>query len=491
MAEAFPASAPLLAAVALAVLPLPFLHAVWQRQTRRGDIPRRPLHLALLIAGGWALACLAATALPWAIALLAALAAVALAAWWWLQRATFGRVLGLPPGRLRPFERALWRNHLTLRERAQRHGPVFKLCPALEPFVAVVGHARGRALLRQHADRLRARPWGAAREVPGGFLRFMDGDVHRQLRQRVGTALRADLVDIHEAELRAIVRHGLARLGGGTAAAQKLVLRDITESSLALLLLGLGPRDPRLAALRATFPAPESADRTPVIGGCRAGGVAEGIRILLGEAQVVPDQPCVLARLADGARPDAAAVGNLILMLQIGGYDLASLYRWILFYLAGDPDVLRRQRELARTAEGIAHARACVLETLRLDQSEALLRVAADEIHLEGQRIPRGWGVRICLREAHRDPAAFERPDAFLPDRFMTDRPAPAEYAPFGLGAHTCIAAELSVELARLFVEELAAGYELRSDARPRAFGAYHWEPGAGFVALLEPLAGP
>ena len=40
-----------------------------------------------------------------------------------------------------------------------------------------------------------------------------------------------------------------------------------------------------------------------------------------------------------------------------------------------------------------------------------------------GFRLPRGWLLRICVHESHRDPAVFEHPEVFDPDRFLRRAP--------------------------------------------------------------------
>ena len=60
-----------------------------------------------------------------------------------------------------------------------------------------------------------------------------------------------------------------------------------------------------------------------------------------------------------------------------------------------------------------------VMETLRLEQSEYLYRETTRDIEHKGVVIPRGWLVRLCVRESHQDPAIFANPDVFDPDRFL------------------------------------------------------------------------
>jgi cytochrome P450 len=81
-----------------------------------------------------------------------------------------------------------------------------------------------------------------------------------------------------------------------------------------------------------------------------------------------------------------------------------------------------------------------VMETLRLEQSEQLYRVADRQIDHRNFVIPQGWLVRLCVPESHQDPAVFNRPDEFDPDRFACRSFSRRQYSPFG-GAldHACL----------------------------------------------------
>ena len=490
MPEAFADTAVLVEAALVAAAPWPLVAAVWRRQTRAPGRPLRPLCLAIAVALAWGALLLLLASRPVPVHVVTGLAVTGLAIWWWRQRPAYGRRRGLPPGSLRPLEAGLWGDPLALCERARRHGPVFKMQPTLEPFVCVVGFDLARDLLRDHDDGLAARLWPATREVPGGFLRFMRGDDHRRVRRPIVAAMRADLVGPNIATLRDIARRGLSRLPAPDAAAQRVALRDTAEAWLAVVLFGIGPDDPLLPRLRAHLPAPEAHDRTPLIRSCRPGAMAAGIALLRARNGEPANRECVAARLAADARGDEI-LGNLFMMLQVGAFDLASLLRWLLYYLAHHPDLPARLRGSAPAARA-ALARACVQETLRLDQAEAVMRKAVADVRFGGWTIPKGWGVRICLREPHRDPAAFARPDAYEPDRFLARPPSGAVYAPFGMGAHACIAGELVVALGGLLVEELATGFDLAIAADGhRVLGTYHWEPAAGFAVRLTPRAAP
>ena len=82
----------------------------------------------------------------------------------------------------------------------------------------------------------------------------------------------------------------------------------------------------------------------------------------------------------------------------------------------------KRKRSPAAAPGELSLAARIIAETLRLEQSEYIVRVARRPLSVGGFRIPAGWLLRLCVRESHRDPTAFTDPDRFDPDRF----PGPA-----------------------------------------------------------------
>jgi cytochrome P450 len=127
---------------------------------------------------------------------------------------------------------------------------------------------------------------------------------------------------------------------------------------------------------------------------------------------------------------------------------------------------------------------------LRMNQSERLMRHVEQDISFDGVFIPRGWRVRVCLWEAHKDPTAFADPFVFDADRFLPMGPSPDEYSPFGLDRHQCPFASLSLDLASRFVACLARDFEITPEnIGPPVRGGYHWEPAIGFGVRLTAVS--
>ncbi|OBI86505.1 cytochrome P450 [Mycobacterium asiaticum] len=101
--------------------------------------------------------------------------------------------------------------------------------------------------------------------------------------------------------------------------------------------------------------------------------------------------------------------------------------------------MLRDGRQWTALAADHTRAAAVVEETLRYDPPvQQLSRIALDPMTIGGVEVARGNVLMLLLAAAHRDPAEFDRPDVFDPDR-----PA-LRHLGFGRGAHYCLGAPLA-----------------------------------------------
>lgn len=82
-------------------------------------------------------------------------------------------------------------------------------------------------------------------------------------------------------------------------------------------------------------------------------------------------------------------------------------------------------------------------EALRIcPPAPAIGRLAMRDVVVDGYRIPAGTNVAIGIYALHRDPALWDEPERFNPDRFSSDRMRGLDrwqYLPFGAGPRSCI----------------------------------------------------
>ncbi|OBG60763.1 cytochrome P450 [Mycobacterium sp. E3339] len=101
--------------------------------------------------------------------------------------------------------------------------------------------------------------------------------------------------------------------------------------------------------------------------------------------------------------------------------------------------MLREPAQWAALGAEPARAAAVIEETLRFDPPvQMIARTAAADMTIGGTEVPAGDIMMLLTAAAQRDPAEFDRPDVFDPDR-----PA-LRHLGFGRGAHYCLGAPLA-----------------------------------------------
>lgn len=178
-----------------------------------------------------------------------------------------------------------------------------------------------------------------------------------------------------------------------------------------------------------------------------------------------------------GARMDDMQVRHEALTLMIAGHETAAAsLSWAWYLLARHPHVLERMRAevdavlggRAPSAEDLPrlpYTRAVFDETLRLYPpawGQPRESVAEDEIG--GYRIPAGKIVMVSQWVTHRRPDLWERPDDFVPERFLGEAAAsipPFAYYPFGAGARMCIGSLFAIMEAQVILATLAQRFDV------------------------------
>lgn len=427
-----------------------------------------------------------------------------MAAAWWRARPSYGRLRGLPPGSLGlGHSLDALNNQRYYLEQAARFGPVFKSSEFGNPVVCVIGLSRARAILAAHGAAFSGAKFTKRyqRFIPGGVLRYMDPGRHREFAPRFRAAYGSLQLDGAEPLLRAIYRSNLARLaadstaGPGGTSAHPYLRRAMLEV-VGYLFYGLPPGEPLLNELERCLPlliGPALGERgwrrktregldgvTAIMSRVRSRWAQEGgsgfRSALRGLVDTTPS-----------AIDDRTIAGNFVLISHIAHGDLAGLHMWIFKFLSDHPavlDTVRSGRSNSQVVPGgvVDAGTRIVMETIRMEQSEFLYRRVTRSFEYEGMTFPAGWMIRFCTQESHRDPAVFAEPDRFDPDRFARRAYSREEYAPFGADTHGCMGSHIAHFAGRLFVEELASGFDWRVVAdSPAEKGANrhrgHWRP--------------
>jgi cytochrome P450/ferredoxin-NADP reductase len=120
------------------------------------------------------------------------------------------------------------------------------------------------------------------------------------------------------------------------------------------------------------------------------------------------------------------------------------------------------QRHLTEHPDKIANF---VEEVLRFESpGQNLCRQTTAEITIAGVTIPASSRVMVLLASANRDERVFANPDTFDVDRVFTPE---TKILAFGEGIHSCMGAPLARLTARVMLEELLDGSEVRIVGMP------------------------
>ena len=420
---------------------------------------------------------------------------------WWLARSSRGKSRRWPPGSIVQGPEAMMEPDYFL-DAWGRHGPVFKASLFGWPMACVVGIERGTGLLRRHEADLATSPLPYNRFVPQGMLRWMDEPQHSEHRRAFAVALSSRFIQASVPNMTVSIRKGLERWEGDNrvdpfSTGPLPHLRRLVLSTWIETLLGVSDADPWFNEVCSIFGTLDILRPVPYSDAEIFERLERLEELIVASAALHRDGPDgrsdvaslagELAAARASALRDRTVTRNLIFTALTTHDDTAGLFMWIVKFLGDHPVWLDRVR--AGGEDEVIDA--IVSETIRLEQSEFLVRVARRDIEFEGFVIPANWLIRICVHESHRDPGRFDDPDRFDPGRFLSGRPGRDVYAPFGVDHRSCLGEVLTRVFARLFLDQLAAFYnwEVIADG-PREFSAHrHWAPSSELRVRLMPRA--
>jgi cytochrome P450 len=366
----------------------------------------------------------------------------------------------LPPGNFFRLEPLLAADPKALALKSVNTGPILTSVWGDKVAICVTSLPVARRLLKRHRDDLKALSIDITSVVPKGILRTMEGIDHTTYRKHFSRAISPTDFSNQMADVRSIIAEGLDKAGSD----QRPDTTICNEVALHLLLrtfLGLQHHSLISRELKDQFATMAPNGFAWKVGPRQKAAFETMRRRLVALAphpkerkEVLPDS--VLGRLFEENAIDLTTIGNLIYMVEMGRADFGSFFCRIVNFLDDDWPTFSRVAQSERSELGVLIAQSVVLETLRMEQSERLMRAARRDFVFDDLLFPKGAIVRICLWEAHKDARAFEDPFSFRSDRFLKETYTADQFSPFGLGHHKCPAADATVQLGSLFVEVYA-----------------------------------
>jgi cytochrome P450 len=195
------------------------------------------------------------------------------------------------------------------------------------------------------------------------------------------------------------------------------------------------------------------------------------------------DAPLVQALIAatdpETGRPlSDEDIANELLIFMLSGHDTtATMLTYALWELGHHPDM--QDRVAAEVAEigdreltpgdvpRLGYTAQVINESLRLCPPAAGVgRLALADIAVDGYRVEAGTIVAVAITALHRDPALWERPLVFDPDRFSAENSANRDrwqFIPFAAGPRSCIGEHFAMLVTTLALATVVRSIRIRS----------------------------
>ncbi|CDS05134.1 hypothetical protein LRAMOSA07663 [Lichtheimia ramosa] len=182
----------------------------------------------------------------------------------------------------------------------------------------------------------------------------------------------------------------------------------------------------------------------------------------------------------EGRLSNDELLSNLCVFFLAGHDTTASALAYAIYYLAVNPDAQVKARNEALAVIGndptpsldqmrsLSYINMVIKETLRLNPPAVSIipRVATRDTELNGVFIPKGTRISLDIIDLQRNPAIWQDPDTFRPERFAPGGEAEQltrngmPWAPFSDGARKCIGSNFSMMEQRVFLTMLLREYE-------------------------------
>ncbi|WP_061001631.1 cytochrome P450 [Mycolicibacterium mucogenicum] len=177
------------------------------------------------------------------------------------------------------------------------------------------------------------------------------------------------------------------------------------------------------------------------------------------------------------ALSDDAIIAELVSMLFAGYNTTATTLTYALWALGHHHHIQDRvaaeaaaigDRPLTPAHLGdLTYTTQVIKESLRICPPAATgTRIATKDVAVAGYRVNAGTTLAIGRRSVQRDPALWESPNTFDPDRFSPQQSAARDrwsYLPFGAGPRSCIGQHFAMQQATLALADITRRFEIDS----------------------------
>jgi cytochrome P450 len=194
-------------------------------------------------------------------------------------------------------------------------------------------------------------------------------------------------------------------------------------------------------------------------------------------------------RDAEGTpRSDSELRDELVTLLLAGHETTATSVAWAIERLVRHPQKLARLTAEIDAGESEEYMNAVVNETLRVRPVVPIVaRMLKEDLQVGRDLLPAGTRVAPCIYLTNRNPKVYERPEEFMPERFLGEGPETFAWIPFGGGIRRCIGAAFATQEMKLMLATML------SELQPSLPSGWAWRRGEMIrrrAITLVPVAG-
>jgi cytochrome P450 len=368
------------------------------------------------------------------------------------------------PGAAQTF--LFWRWPLSYFEQSQaRYGSSFTLrATGYPPLVFVSRGEDLKAMFSASPELLRPGEGGASIMPivgPGSFM-LLDGEEHLFGRRAVLPSFRPEAVERRTEMVSAVVAREVATWPRDTPLALYPRLRTMTLEIVLRSIFGSDLDGERLRALRDRLQAMLAVTGSAVLSEpiLRHGpgrltwrrflrdreAVDDALYGLIDERRETEGSDDVLARLMSARHPDGSRMSreqlrdNVMSIVLAGHETTAAELAWAFQLLGHNRAALRRLTEEIDRDRGDAYLTATIQEVMRHRPVFlfTIPRAVAAPIGLGGLTYLPPARMLGCIYLVHHDPALYDRPHEFRPERFLESPPGSHAWLPWGGGRKRC-----------------------------------------------------
>ncbi|HFE39111.1 MAG TPA: cytochrome P450, partial [Gammaproteobacteria bacterium] len=172
----------------------------------------------------------------------------------------------------------------------------------------------------------------------------------------------------------------------------------------------------------------------------------------------------------DGQPLSAQQIKDELTTLIIAGHETTALsLAYGCFAASTNRPIWERLRADARQDDNnsqdrdVTYAMEVFMESMRLyPPAWGIGREALEDIQIDGYTIVKGTQIMMCPAVVHHDPRFFKDPEAFLPERWISENRRKLQkhaYFPFGLGPRSCIGMNFALDEGALILSDIAKGF--------------------------------